>query len=63
MSNEIHDRSPNESVGQFFYWMYKKALFETRVISGRINGVVYKITPNLPSLVTAFDKYLENNVK
>jgi len=58
--DEIHDKSPNESVGQFFSWMYKKAVYENRPISGKMGGVLYQLIPDPYSIGRAFDKYLEN---
>ncbi|KKT28741.1 MAG: hypothetical protein UW16_C0043G0002 [Microgenomates group bacterium GW2011_GWC1_44_10] len=54
MSDEIHEKSSNESVGQFFSWMYKKAVNENRPISGMVGGVVYQLTPDPYSKPVAF---------
>ena len=56
--DEVHEKSPNESVGMFFAWMAKKARNDKEMIYGRIEGKVYSIGPDNESIGRAFDWYL-----
>lgn len=56
-NQEIHDKSPVESVEEFFAWMHKKARGDGGVVRGRVDEVVYEIDDNPESLLAAIEKY------
>lgn len=56
--SEVHEKSPNETVGQFLVWMYKKALNDGEEVTGMIDGYLYAINPDIASLAKAIDQYL-----
>ncbi|EKD52588.1 MAG: hypothetical protein ACD_61C00299G0002 [uncultured bacterium] len=58
--DEVHDKSPNESVGEFFAWMAKKARLDGKIIYGRINGLVYSVGPEDENIDQAIDKFLDS---
>lgn len=54
---EIHEKSPAETVKEFFAWMFKKAINDNEVIFGKVGEVVYEIDPNPKSLAKAMEDY------
>ena len=57
---EIHEKSPVETVQEFFFWMYKKAKADNEVIYGRVDNVVYDIGPDPESFVKAVEKFIDS---
>lgn len=56
--SEVHEKSPNETVGQFLAWMFKKSVCDGGEVLGMIDGFLYSISPNTASLAEAVDQYL-----
>jgi hypothetical protein len=59
--DEVHEKSPNETVGEFFAWMAKKARNDGKIIYGRVMGFVYSVGPDEVSIGRAFDEFLDNH--
>lgn len=54
---DVHDKSPVESVEEFFFWMHQKAINEQTIVLGRIGDVIYEIWSESKSLDRAFELF------
>lgn len=60
VNEEVFEKSPVESAGEFLLWMHERAIAYKQAIYGRIDGVTYALSPDPESLKTAEAQYQES---
>lgn len=60
VNEDVFEKSPAESAGEFLLWMHERAIAYNQAIYGRIDGVTYALSPDPESLKTAEAQYQDS---